>query len=120
MAKFYKDKNGNVISVPFVDDVEIADFEELIPGSTDGAGEKHVPFVETGDNEIKIKVGEVAHPMMDEHWINNIYLETDKGFYTKNLNPGEEPEAIFILDENENPVAAYEYCNLHGLWEKKF
>ena len=61
-------------------------------------------------------VGSVDHPMADDHWIQWIYLQTEKGGQRKSLNPGEKPEAVFVL-ENDRPVAAYEYCNKHGLWK---
>jgi len=89
---------------------------ELIPGTVDAAVEKHVPVVTTENNLVKVKVGEVTHPMTDDHYIQWIYLQTDKGGQRKNLLPGEAPEATFALAE-EKPVAVYAYCNLHGLWK---
>lgn len=89
---------------------------ELIPGTTDAAVEKHVPVVEVEGNTVKVTVGEVIHPMTEEHSIQWIYLKTDKGGQRKDLNPGEEPVAVFALAD-EKPVAVYEYCNLHGLWK---
>ncbi len=90
---------------------------ELIPGTVDAAVEKHVPVVSIEGNLVTVKVGEVTHPMLDEHYIQWIYLETDKGVQRKNLTPGEAPEVVFALAEDEKPLAAYEYCNLHGLWK---
>ncbi len=89
---------------------------ELIPGTTDAAVEKHVPVVAVEGNTVKVTVGEVIHPMTEEHSIQWIYLKTDKGGQRKDLNPGEEPVAVFALAD-EKPVAVYEYCNLHGLWK---
>ena len=89
---------------------------ELIPGTTDAAVEKHVPVVAVEGNTVKVTVGEVIHPMTEEHSIQWIYLKTDKGGQRKDLNPGEEPVAVFSLAD-EKPVAVYEYCNLHGLWK---
>jgi superoxide reductase len=57
--------------------------------------------------------------MLDEHWIQWVYLETDKGGHRKVLNPGEKPNVVFALTEDEKPIAVYEYCNLHGLWVAK-
>ena len=65
----------------------------------------------------KIKIGEVTHPMLPEHHIEWIILETKKGFQIKYLEAGDAPEAKFELVDDE-AVAAYEYCNLHGLWKK--
>ena len=81
-------------------------------------------FSETGKNSIKIngntvtvKIGEVTHPMLPEHHIEWIILETKKGVQIKYLEAGDAPEAKFELVDDE-AVAAYEYCNLHGLWKK--
>lgn len=119
MAKFYKNDQDQIIVIPNNVDVTIADFEELTPNSTDGAGEKHVPSVKVNGNNVKVEVGEVLHPMLDAHWINDIFLETDKGFYRKSLKPGDEPIVEFILEDGEVPENAYEFCNLHGLWVKE-
>ena len=89
------------------------------PNTTDAANEKHVPAVKLDGKDVYVKVGEVTHPMMAAHYIEWIVLETDKGYYKRNLNPGEAPEAKFVLAEDEKAVAAYEYCNLHGLWKKE-
>jgi superoxide reductase len=88
----------------------------LKANTTDGASEKHVPAVTVAGNTVTVKVGSVDHPMADDHWIQWIYLQTEKGGQRKSLNPGEKPEAVFVL-ENDRPVAAYEYCNKHGLWK---
>ncbi len=93
--------------------------KELVPGATDGAFEKHVPAVSVAGNTITVKVGEAEHPMLEEHFIQFIVLETSNGFQTKYLKPGEKPEAVFVLADGEKAVAAYEYCNLHGLWVKE-
>ena len=93
--------------------------KELVPGATDGAYEKHVPAVSLEGKTVTVKVGEVEHPMLEEHFIQFIVLETSKGFQVKYLKAGEKPEAVFILPEDEKAVAAYEYCNLHGLWVKE-
>ena len=92
----------------------------LKPNSTDAAGEKHKPVVEISGKEVVVKVGSVAHPMLPEHHIAFVILETEKAGnayrHMKQLNAGEAPEAAFTLAEGEKAVAAYEYCNLHGLW----
>ncbi len=93
--------------------------KELVPGATDGALEKHVPVVEIEGNTVKVKVGEAEHPMLEEHFIQFIVLETSNGHQVKYLKPGQKPEAVFVLSDGEKAVAAYEYCNLHGLWVKE-
>lgn len=95
---------------------------ELIPGTTDAAVEKHVPVVETKGNTVHVAVGEVTHPMTDEHYIEWVILETNFGFHVKNLTPADEPKACFnlCLCNETNPekvVAVYEFCNLPGLWK---
>ncbi len=90
--------------------------EEIVPGTTDGALEKHVPAVTVDGDTVKVQVGEVIHPMMDAHYIQFIVLETEKGYQKADLKPGEEPVATFKL-AGDKAVAAYEYCNLHGLWK---
>ena len=91
---------------------------ELVPGSVDAAHEKHIPVVDINENKVTVCIGSVGHPMQVEHYIEWIILETTKGVYRKNLNPGEKPEATFVLEEGEKVVSTYEYCNLHGLWVK--
>ncbi len=93
---------------------------ELMPQDSDGSYEKHVPVIETNGDEIKITVGEQLHPMLDEHYIKWIVLETDKGKYIRDLKPGQEPIVIFKLWDKEVPQAAYEYCSVHSLWGKKY
>ena len=90
---------------------------ELKGNTSDGATEKHVPVVSVDGDKVTVKVGSVDHPMLEEHFIQWIVLETTKGFQKKNLKPGEKPEATFALTDGEKAVAAYEYCNLHGLWK---
>ncbi len=90
---------------------------ELIPNTSDGAGEKHVPVVEVNGNIVTVKVGAVEHPMLDAHYIQWIALETKQGMQRKVLSPGEAPVAVFALAEGDAAVAAYEYCNLHGFWK---
>ena len=92
---------------------------ELAAGTSDGALEKHVPVVEAKGNIVTVHVGEKEHPMMAEHYIQYIWLETDKGYMQRDLSPDGSPEAIFTLSDGEKAVAAYEYCNLHGLWKKE-
>lgn len=92
---------------------------ELVPNTTDAAQEKHVPVATVEGNKVVVNIGSVDHPMLEEHWIQWVYLETDKGGHRKVLNPGEKPNVVFALTEDEKPLAVYEYCNLHGLWVAK-
>lgn len=92
--------------------------KELIPGAVDAAVEKHVPVVEISGKVITVKVGEVLHPMTPEHFIEWITITTKEGTQRKTLSPGDEPSAVFVLSDTDEFVAAYAYCNLHGLWKK--
>ena len=123
IMKFYVCKHcGNIITylnnagVPVVCCGE--KMSELIPGTTDAAVEKHVPAVSVDGNVVTVKVGEVEHPMVDVHYIQWIVLETNQGNLIKNLQPNQPPVATFVLADGEQAIAAYEYCNLHGLWKK--
>ena len=90
--------------------------EELVANTVEASVEKHLPVVEVADDVVRVAVGSVEHPMVDVHFIEWIYLETEKGGQYKKLNPGEVPAAVFLLN-GDKPVAVYAYCNLHGLWK---
>ncbi|MCR4992584.1 MAG: desulfoferrodoxin Dfx [Lachnospiraceae bacterium] len=93
--------------------------KELVPGAVDGALEKHVPAVTVDGKVVKVQIGEVIHPMLAEHYIQFIALETKTGVQIKYLKAGDEPKAEFVLADGDEAVAVYEYCNLHGLWVKE-
>ena len=121
-VKFFKCMHcGNVVVKVFDQGVPVVccgeNMVELHANDTDGAREKHVPQVTVDGATVTVKVGEVAHPMTEPHFITMIVLETSKGFQVKHLQPGEEPKADFAVVPGEEPVAVYEYCNLHGLWK---
>ena len=105
--KFYKCRHcGNIVAVVKASGAPISccgeQMTEIIPGTTDAAAEKHVPVFEVRDNIAVITVGEGAHPMAPEHYIDE---------------PGDEPKVCFALCEGEKLEAVYAYCNLHGLWK---
>jgi superoxide reductase len=91
--------------------------EELIPGTTDAAVEKHVPEFTVNGNIVDVTVGSVEHPMLDAHYIEWIALETEQGAQRKALKPGDAPKASFALTDGDKVVAVYAYCNLHSLWK---
>ena len=91
---------------------------QIVPNTVDAATEKHVPVVTIEKDIVTVEIGSVEHPMTPEHYIQWIYLETDKGFQMKYLTPDDKPNAKFTLHD-EKAIAAYEYCNLHGLWKKE-
>jgi superoxide reductase len=83
--------------------------------TVDAAKEKHVPVIEKIAGGYKVKVGSVAHPMEEKHYIEWIELIADGVAYRHFLKPGAAPEATFKVDAAN--VTAREYCNLHGLWK---
>ncbi len=89
--------------------------EQLIPNTTEAAGEKHLPVVTVEGDCVKVNVGAVNHPMLAEHFIEWVYVETDRGGHRVALKPDEAPIAEICL-KDEKAVAVYAYCNLHGLW----
>lgn len=119
-TKFYKCSHcGNVIEKVVDSKVPVVccgeKMEELIPNTVDASGEKHMPVVTRLDEwTLKVEVGSVAHPMLPEHHIAFIYVETEQGGIRVNL--GEKPEAV-INTYPYKAEAVYEYCNLHGLWK---
>jgi superoxide reductase len=121
--KIYKCKHcGNIIAVVKASGAPISccgeKMTEIVPGSIDAAVEKHVPVVEIVDGKVIVTVGEVAHPMAPEHYIEWIAISTDRGNQRKMLEPGDEPKACFALCEGEKVESVYAYCNLHSLWKK--
>ena len=91
---------------------------ELKANSVDAANEKHVPVINVEGLVATVTVGEVIHPMIPEHYIEWIAIETNKGVHRVTLKPGEDPVATFVLADGEVFVSAYEHCNLHGLWKR--
>lgn len=88
--------------------------EELKANTEDAALEKHVPVYSIEDEKINVKVGEVEHPMTEEHYIMWIaYFDNNKVEF-KNLSPNEKPEASFSKSDK---FEIFAYCNLHGLWK---
>jgi superoxide reductase len=90
---------------------------ELVPGTSDGAHEKHVPVYKVEGNKVYVTVGAVEHPMLEAHYIEWISLQTKFGNQRKALKPGDEPKACFALCEGDEVEAVYAYCNLHSLWK---
>lgn len=90
---------------------------ELLEEKVDEEGmEKHLPVVEEVSEGVKVKVGEKEHPMEEEHYIEWIEVLTEDGAYREFLEPGDKPEVIFNLTQDE-VTAVREYCSVHGLWK---
>jgi superoxide reductase len=92
-----------------------APMKNYVENTVDAAKEKHVPVVEKIAGGFKVKVGSVAHPMEEKHYIEWIELLADGKAYRQFLQPGQAPEATFEIQADK--VVAREYCNLHGLWK---
>ncbi len=88
--------------------------KNVVENTVDAAKEKHVPVKDVVDGGLKVKVGSVAHPMEESHYIEWIEIIADGQIYRKYLNPGDSPEAVFPVS---GEWTAREYCNLHGLWK---
>jgi superoxide reductase len=87
----------------------------MTENTTDAAKEKHVPVIEKVAGGVKVKIGSVAHPMEEKHYIEWIEIIADGKIYRQYLAPGQAPEAIFLIEAAN--ITAREYCNLHGLWK---
>jgi len=78
--------------------------------------EKHVPVVNIKDGSVEVIVGDVAHPMEEEHFIEWIEVSIDGKVCKRFLEPKQEPKAVFQLPKTYTNISAREYCSLHGLW----
>jgi superoxide reductase len=120
--KFYRCKHcGQIVAIVKETKVPIMccgeAMEEIIPGTTDAAVEKHVPVFEVKDGIVTVTVGSVAHPMLPEHFIEWIAIKTKNGNQRVVLEPGQEPKATFAIVPGDEVEAVYAYCNLHSLWK---
>ena len=119
--KFYRCAHcGNIVAYIHDSGVRVRccgeEMKPIEPNTTDAAGEKHVPVIRVDGQLVTVSVGSVEHPMLEAHYIEWILLETKEGRQRKLLKPGDKPVAVFALAPGDEVVAAYEYCNLHGLW----
>ena len=89
--------------------------EALEPNTVEASSEKHLPVVTAEGDVVRVNVGSADHPMLPEHHIQWVYVQTENGGQRKALKPGDSPSVTFRLD-NDKAVAVYAYCNLHGLW----
>ncbi len=120
-SKFYVcERCGNLVGMINASGVNMVccgqKMTQLQPGVVEASHEKHIPVVTVSGNLVTVTVGSALHPMAEEHSILWVYLQTDKGGQRKCLEVGKEPTVTFALAD-EKPIAAYAYCNLHGLWK---
>ncbi len=110
---------GNIVEVLHTGKGELVccgqPMELLQEKAADVGQEKHVPVIETTDRGMKVKVGDVPHPMEGKHYIEWVEVITDGDIYRKFLKPGDKPEAEFEIRPQK--VVAREYCSIHGLWK---
>lgn len=110
---------GNIVEVLIAGDGELVCCEQpmklMVENTVDASKEKHVPVIEKIPGGVKVKVGSVAHPMEEKHYIQWIEINADGRICRKFLKPGEAPEAEFQVEAAN--ITAREYCNLHGLWK---
>ena len=110
---------GNIVEVLDIGEGELVCCDEPMQLQTentvDAAREKHVPVIEKIDGGVKVRVGSVAHPMEEKHWIEWIEVIVDGKSCRQFLDPGQPPEAVFAITGKQ--ITAREYCNLHGLWK---
>ena len=90
---------------------------QIVPGTSDASAEKHVPVYTVEGNLVHVKIGSAEHPMVPEHYIEWVSLQTKQGNQRKLLQPGQKPEVTFALCEGDEVEAVYAYCNLHSLWK---
>ena len=111
---------GNLVGAIHNSDVPLIccgePMEMLKANAEESGAEKHLPVVSAQDGRIDVTVGETLHPMEDEHQIEWIYLQTERGGQRKSLKPGEKPHVTFLF-EKDTPLAVFAYCNKHGLWK---
>ena len=120
-TKFFKCRRcGNVVIKTVDSGIPLSccgeQMEEIVPNTQDLYAEKHLPVViRLDDGTIRVKVGELPHPMNPDHSIRFILVETENGFSIRYLSLSDPSEANFCIPF-EKVKAVYEYCNVHGLW----
>lgn len=109
MVEVVKEGEGQLICCG--EDMELLEERQLDVGP-----EKHIPIIEREGDNIVVKIGEVPHPMIEEHHICFVELFVGDKIYRKFLNAGDEPKAVFEVCADIGDLRAREYCNVHGLW----
>lgn len=120
--KFFKCEHcGNIIAIVKNSGVPVMccgqKMTEIIPNTVEASGEKHMPVWKIEGNIVHVNVGSIPHPMLDEHYIEWVSIQTKFGNQRKQLVPGQNPEVCFSICEGDEVEAVYAYCNLHGLWK---
>ena len=92
---------------------------EIIPCTVEASKEKQIPEFKVENNIVTVTVGSIEHPMVKEHYIEWISLQTKYGNQRRLLEPNQKPEVSFALLDGDEVEVVYAYCNLHGLWIKE-
>lgn len=112
---------GNIIAMVKGSGISIQccgeEMEEIIPGTSDGAQEKHVPVYNVNGETVTVSVGAAEHPMTSEHYIEWVCVESEEGLQFKKLNSDASPRVSFSLSKGDKVKAVYAFCNLHSLWK---
>jgi superoxide reductase len=87
---------------------------------------KHIPSIAVnkkcalvpGCVDISVKVGEITHPMLPEHFIMHIDFYIDNKYVSRvMLTPDKlNPAATLHIKGGGSKVQAIEFCNVHGAW----
>lgn len=96
------------------------EMQKVTENTVEASTEKHVPVIQREGSKVTVTVGSIEHPMEEKHYIEWIALETKAGNQRKILEPGQKPQAVFYIAEDDEVIKAYEHCNLHGLWSTTF
>ena len=120
--KFLKcEKCGNIVAVVYASGVPMLccgqKMEQILPGTVDASREKHIPEYTVEGNKVFVVVGSVEHPMVPEHYIEWVSIQTKFGNQRKALKPNDKPEICFTICDGDEVEHVYAYCNLHGLWK---
>lgn len=118
---YYCSHCGNVIESLWNGKVDVVccgeAMKELKPNTIDAATEKHVPVIERNGDQVKVKIGEVAHPMSPEHYILFIEVMDGDQVYRHDLKEGDTlAETTFCIPDKGQALMARAFCNLHGFW----
>lgn len=118
--KFFKCENDSLV-IPVTNNYtskeSLVDIREISPNTVEASAEKHIPVVKCSGQTVTVNVGSVEHPMTEEHSITSVILETQNGGQFKYLPSDSEPVVKFDISSGDKAIAAYAYCNLHGLWK---
>ncbi len=119
--EFYRCRHcGNMIAFVKKSGVPVIccgeEMQKITENTVEASTEKHLPVIKREGSKVIVTVGSIEHPMEEKHYIEWIALETKAGNQRKILQPGQKPQAVFYIAEDDEVIKAYEYCNIHGLW----